>query len=117
MAKSTFQLDDWLIAQDDSLANNGDLDVEPADWDRPNVRITTLIVGGGCDVKFLTASDGDFSSPDVNVTIESYSGSGIVTDIGIPIQQSRSTLRITNTSGSSASFAVVGRVLPKGSDI
>lgn len=110
MTKATARLDDWVIIRDDSLADSSDLDFDPVDWNVANVTMHTLIVGAACDVKYLVATGGDFTSPDVNVTIDSPGSAGIITDIAIPIQQSTARVRLTNTSGGAAAFAGVGTV-------
>lgn len=97
---------DRLVAHVDELADSSDFDIDPSDWDVENVEVDTYIVGASCDVKYLADPDGDFSSPVTNVTLDSFGGNGISEGNATPLQRARTSLRITNTSGSPADFIV-----------
>lgn len=111
-----YEQNGWVIGHVDALADTNDFDVTPADWGVSNVKIETYIVGGSCDLKYLADAAGDFSAPDTNITFDSFSGAGISEGNEMPLQQNRTTLRITNTSGSAADFIVVGHELPEEGD-
>lgn len=92
-----------------SLADGNHLDIDPANapGGGPTVlEVTQLVFGGDCDVKFRADIDGDGTN-DVEETLDSYTGSGIVTDMAVRLTESDGqTLRVTNTSGSTADFVL-----------
>lgn len=101
-----YRSDDRLVAHVKTLTATGDFDIDPSDWDVENVEIDTYIVGASCDIKYLADADGDFSSPDTNITLDSFGSNGISEGNATPLQRGRTSLRITNTSGDTADYII-----------
>lgn len=74
--------------------------------------MTTYVVNAACDVKYLADTGGDFSNPDLNITIDSFNGAGTAEGANTPIIDGILKLRITNTSGCSDDFALLGVATP-----
>lgn len=108
MAKQTGGAGKQFIVYDDSLANNSDLTVTGTDiGDGKNAVITTYVVNAACDVKMEFSTDG-FATTDATITLDSFSGNGIAEEAHTPLIGGFARLLITNTSGSSDAFGVIG---------
>lgn len=90
------------------LADGEDWDVNPEDTPYGAVEIHSFVHGGGCDVKYLQDKNQD-GTYEINVTIDSLTGSGISQHNKVQAgENAEEVIRITNTSGSPADFAITG---------
>lgn len=103
--------------ESNDLANNGDFDIDPsnAPGNGPTLlEVNQIVFGGSCDVKYLVDVDDD-GTYEINETIDSFSSSdapGISMGNTILLfEGAGQVLRVTNTSGGSADYSVVGRVV------
>lgn len=104
-----YDLGERVVAHVTGLGDTNNFDITPDDFSRRNLTIETYVVGGSCDVKLLVDSGGDFSAPETNITLDSFSTNGITENAATPINKGRSALRITNTSGGTADFVAIGK--------
>lgn len=107
-------LDGTVVAHVQNLSDTNDFDVTPSDYNEGVIAMHTYVVGGACDVKMLVDSGGDFASPETTITLDSFSGSGISEGNATPLHRNRVGLRVTNTSGGSADFTLIGRRVKDG---
>lgn len=97
-----------IVGYVEELGDGSDFEIT-VEKTRRSLKIETLTLGAACDVKHISATDGDLSNPDTTITLDSFSGPGISQGNEIPVVSGGPAVRITNTSGGPADYIAVGR--------
>ena len=92
----------------DELADGSSWDINPTDTRFGAVEIHSFIHGGACDIVYLQDKNQD-GTYEIEVTLDSFTGEGVSQHNKVQAgEDAEEIIRITNTSGSAADFAVTG---------
>ena len=97
-----------FVASENNLADSSSLYADPGESSSNACEITGVIHGASCDVDFIIEDSGGSEIISVNIASPSGEGSKVLNPF-IPLSDNeRMKLKVTNTSGSGADFAIIG---------